>query len=82
LKPEFDASNHLADSLSTGQPSLTTRALGKNSRTFIIQTPYGPIGLTVPASFPQIDITHYPDGFKLSFPALTSMEKELLSKST
>lgn len=44
--------NHSVDSLKHGQPSPTTVAQGSFSRIISIPTPYGPIGLTVPASFP------------------------------
>jgi hypothetical protein len=50
----------------SGRRSPTTLARAKNSRTITIQTPYGPIGITVPASFPQIDVIDLPDGVKLS----------------
>lgn len=59
-----------------GSLSSTIHVLGKSFRTFTIQTPYGQIGITVPASFPQTVETKLRAGLNLFFEGSSSTADE------
>lgn len=76
LNSEQDLSNRLEGNSRNGQPSHTTIAHGSFSRIISIPTPYGPIGLTVPASFPPAAEARLVDGLKRCFQDSTSTGEE------
>ena len=76
LSKEHDAKSRLEGNSKSGSHSLTTIALVGGFKTSFIPTPYGQIGLVIPASFPPAELTALLDGLRLYFQGSCSTEGE------